>query len=113
MRLLLDECVPARLSKSLLDHQVVTVVKAGWSGVKNGQLLVLAAAAEFDAFITVDKNLPHQQNMAVLPLTVIVLDTVSNELRLLVPLMPELERILATCPRGCFRKILGADLRPA
>jgi hypothetical protein len=63
MRLLLDESVPKRLRRSLADHSVRTVVEAGWSGVKNGKLLALAAA-EFDAFITVDKNLPFQQNLA-------------------------------------------------
>ena len=35
----------------------------GWSGTKNGKVLALAGAA-FDAFVTVDKNLPHQQNLA-------------------------------------------------
>ena len=56
MRLLLDGSVPGRLRRSLTDHSVRTVVEAGWSGVKNGKLLALAAA-EFDAFITVDKNM--------------------------------------------------------
>ena len=44
----------------------------GWGGVKNGALLTLAAK-EFDAFLTVDKNLPYQQNVANLPVAVIVL----------------------------------------
>ena len=44
MRLLLDECVPARLRKALLSHLVSTVPQEGWSGIKNGQLLALAAA---------------------------------------------------------------------
>lgn len=57
MRLLLDECVPVRLSRALPGHQVSTVVREGWSGIKNGRLLALAAT-EFDALITVDKNLP-------------------------------------------------------
>jgi len=55
MRLLLDECVPARLRKALASHQVSTVPEEGWSGVKNGKLLMLAAV-KFDALITVDKK---------------------------------------------------------
>lgn len=43
------------------------MVQEGWSGIKNGKLLALAAA-RFDAFITVDKNLPYQQNSSRLPL---------------------------------------------
>jgi predicted nuclease of predicted toxin-antitoxin system len=73
MRLLLDECVPARLRRSLPSHQVSTVVQEGWSGVKNGKLLALAATG-FDAFITVDKNLSYQQNTSDLPVAVLVLD---------------------------------------
>jgi hypothetical protein len=91
MRLLLDESVPSRLRGSLTDHSVRTVVEAGWSGIKNGKLLTLAAA-EFDAFITVDKNLSFQQNLEKLPIAVVVLDAVSNELSVLAPLVPALLR---------------------
>jgi hypothetical protein len=59
MRLLLDESVPVRLRRFLPSHSVKTVVEMGWGGVRNGALLVLAAK-EFDAFLTVDKNLPYR-----------------------------------------------------
>jgi len=36
---------------------------------QNGKLLAIAAT-EFDAFITVDKNLPFQQNLATLPIAI-------------------------------------------
>ena len=101
MRLLLDECVPTRLRKALPAHQVSTVVLEGWSGVKNGKLLALAAT-KFDAFITVDKNLPYQQNTATLPVAVFVLDSISNELPYLLPLMPALERTLVSMTKGGF-----------
>jgi predicted nuclease of predicted toxin-antitoxin system len=101
MRLLLDECVPARLRRALPSHQVSTVVHEGWSGVKNGKLLALTAAA-FDAFITVDKNLPYQQNTASLPVAVLVLDAVSNELQHLLPLVPALELALASLKPGSY-----------
>ena len=94
MRLLLDESVPAKLRRSLPSHEVRTVVEMGWSGVKNGKLLALAAS-QFEAFITVDRNLPYQQNLATLPLAVVILGSLSNELHALVPLMPDLEQALA------------------
>ena len=93
MRLLLDESIPAKLRRALPNHDVRTVVEMGWSGVKNGKLLALAAD-EFDAFVTVDKNLPYQQNLTRLPVAVIVLDAVSNELPALLPLLPALEQAL-------------------
>jgi hypothetical protein len=95
MRLLLDESVPSRLRRSLTEHSVRTVVEAGWSGVKNGKLLALAAS-EFDVFITVDKNLPFQQNLNTLPIALIVRDSVSNELPALLPLIPAVQRELAS-----------------
>jgi len=95
MRLLLDESVPARLRRSLPSHSVKTVVEMGWGGVKNGPLLALAAK-EFDVFLTVDKNLPYQQNVANLPVAVIVLEAYSNEFAALLPLVPNLEQALGT-----------------
>jgi hypothetical protein len=44
----------------------------------------------------VDKNLPFQQNLATLPIALVVLDSVSNELSALLPLVPALLRELAS-----------------
>ena len=101
MRLLLDECVLARLRRALPSHQVSTVALEGWSGVKNGKLLALAAT-RFDAFITVDKNLPYQQNTSTLPVAVLVLDAVSNELSCLLPVIPALEAVLSNLKPGSY-----------
>ena len=107
MRLLLDECVPARLRKALPGHEVSTVGLEGWSGIKNGKLLALAAAG-FDAFVTVDKNLPYQQNTAALPIAVLVLDAKSNELPYLLPLLPALEAIFKNLVPGSY-VLVAAD----
>ena len=104
MRLLLDESVPSKLKLALPAHSVRTVVEMGWSGVKNGQLLALAGA-DFDVFITVDKNLPFQQNLKALPVAIVVLDAVSNELPYLLPLMPQLERTLTALPARTYARI--------
>ena len=108
MRLLLDESVPSRRRRSLAGHEVRTVVEMGWSGVKNGELLALAAT-EFDAFITVDKNLPYQQNLAMLPVAVIVLDAPSIELPALLPLLPALERVLASLNRKTYVRVTASE----
>jgi predicted nuclease of predicted toxin-antitoxin system len=107
MRLLLDESVPARLRRALPGHEVRTVVEMGWSGVKNGRLLALAAG-EFDAFITVDKNLAYQQNLATLPVAVVVLDAVSIELPALLPLVPRVEAALLSLKPCEYVRIDGA-----
>ncbi|HSM21875.1 MAG TPA: hypothetical protein VK876_06680 [Rubrivivax sp.] len=73
----------------------------GWSGVKNGALLALAAQ-NFDVLVTVDKNLPYQQNPSTLPVAVVMLDAVSNELPHLLPLVPALVRALRNLAKGGF-----------
>ena len=104
MRLLLDESVPGRLRRALPNHDVKTVVEMGWGGVKNGKLLALAAS-DFDAFVTVDKNLPYQQDLSALPIAVVVLDVISNELAALLPLVPRLEQALATLMPRAYVKV--------
>ena len=44
--------------------------------MSNGDLLEVAAGA-FDLFITTDRNLRHQQNLAQWPLSILVLPTTS------------------------------------
>lgn len=104
MRLLLDESVPRRLKRALPDHEVNTVIEMGWSGIKNGDLLALAAPS-FDAFITVDKNLPYQQDLSSLALSVVVLDAHSNELSALLPLVPRLEQALTKLTPRTYVKV--------
>ena len=79
MRVLLDECVPRALRKELHGHDVKTVAEAGWAGVKNGELLQLAAN-EFDVFLTIDRNLEYQQNFSGVVLAVVVVHAASNVL---------------------------------
>jgi len=60
VRVLLDECLPRKLKRAFAGHDVKTVAESGWAGCKNGTLLRLAQE-QFDAFITVDRNLTFQQ----------------------------------------------------
>jgi len=94
MRILLDESLRQRLRSTIPAHEVVTVAEAGWSGVQNGELLQLAAAA-FDLFVTADQNLQYQQNLASLPLAVAVLVAGDNRLATLRPLAVELSSLLS------------------
>jgi hypothetical protein len=55
VKVLLDECVDRRFAHDLVGHEVNTVPRRGWAGIKNGGLLALAEK-EFDTFITVDRE---------------------------------------------------------
>ncbi|THJ20481.1 MAG: hypothetical protein CAF45_014600 [Nitrospira sp. CG24E] len=95
MKILLDECAPRRLRTIIAVHEVITVPDAGWAGVQNGELLKKAAAT-FDLFLTVDRNLAFQQDSSSLPIPVIVLKSTSTKFRDLAPLIPRLLQLLQT-----------------
>jgi len=99
MRVLLDECVPRTLREQLPGHEVKTVAESGWTGVKNGELLRLAAQ-RFDVLLTVDRNLEYQQNFVGAALAVIVIHAPSNDVATLRPLMIEVLKAMPTAPRG-------------
>ena len=80
-------------------HDVKTVPQLGWSGIKNGTLLALAEK-EFDAFITVDRNLSFQQNLPKFNIAVLILHATSNRLADLRPLAPKILSILPTLTKG-------------
>jgi hypothetical protein len=99
VRVLLDECVDARLAAKIVGHEVRTVPQMGWAGEQDGPLLKLAEAA-FDAFVTTDKNLEFQQNLSALAMAVIVLRAKTNRLADLESLVPTLLATLPTAPAG-------------
>jgi hypothetical protein len=98
-RVVLDECVPHPLRHSLRIHKVVTASFAGFAGLKNGQLMK-AIDGQFDVLVTLDGGLPHQQNLVGLSFGVIVLRARSNSMGDLLPLVPELLRVIASIAPG-------------
>ena len=74
MKVLVDECLPCPLCDYLSGHNFRTVQQQGWEGVKNGALLTLAEG-DFEVFLTADKNLQYQQNLARRKLAIVLLPT--------------------------------------
>ena len=54
----------------------------------------------YDAFVTVDKNLPAQQKTVALSFSVVVLRAPSNQLSDLRPLMPQILAVLSALQPG-------------
>lgn len=104
MRILLDENLPADLALLLAGHDVDTVTKAGWSGVQNGKLLQLADQ-NYEAFLTMDRNIEHQQNLAIRKVRIIVLRAPSNRIAHLAPLVPMIIETLRKIKPGQLRSI--------
>jgi predicted nuclease of predicted toxin-antitoxin system len=78
MKLLLDENLPKKLKQDFSEHEIYTVTDKSWNGKKNGELLLLMLDEGFDALLTFDRNLEHQQNFSKYPLAVIVLMAENN-----------------------------------
>ena len=96
MRVLLDENLPHDLSAALAVHAVSTVQGMGWSGVENGELL-RRATGRTDVFLTMDRRLHQQQDLAGLPYGVVLIRAKSNRIQDLLPLVPA---ILAAVERS-------------
>jgi predicted nuclease of predicted toxin-antitoxin system len=60
VRVLLDECVPARLAREIPGHAVTTVRRMQWASLNDSRLL-RRASEEFDVLLTVDQSIKFQQ----------------------------------------------------
>lgn len=94
MKLLLDENLPHQIRLELPGHNVFTTAYMQWGGIENGELLRLAAAAGFDAVITNDRGLEYEQNLASLPLAVVVIIAKANTIEAIRPAYAELLELL-------------------
>ncbi|MBK9528620.1 MAG: DUF5615 family PIN-like protein [Acidobacteria bacterium] len=101
MRIIIDECVPS-IVKRIADRNIVSVQEMGWAGIKNGELLK-RVAAEFDVFITSDKNLRYQQNLSAFDLSIILLP--SNQVPVVRSLLPKIDSALGEMQPNNFVEI--------
>lgn len=99
MRILLDENLNWRLERFLPGHDVKSVPRIGWAGLKNGKLLA-RAQEKFDVLITMDGSISNQQNLTRIRIAIIALRAASNRLEDTSPLMPKVLALLPTLKRG-------------
>ena len=104
MRVLLDENLPRALAVELAGHDVSTVQAAGWSGIRNGELL-RQARERFDALLTMDRGFPHQQNLTGLNLRILIIRAPSNRMVHLRPLVDSILKTLTAMSPGQLREV--------
>lgn len=103
MRILLDENLPRKLKFEFGSiHEVSSVRDMGWLGKKNGELLGLMVLNGFDCFLTIDKNLRHQQNLSKFSVTIFLLLAVNNRLSTLQILV---EKVTEQIQSGQYEKL--------
>jgi predicted nuclease of predicted toxin-antitoxin system len=105
MRILLDECIDESLRYQFTNHECQTCRFAGFKGLANGKLLAAAEKAGFDVLITVDQNLPHQQNVTTRVLSIVILRSRSTSIDDLVGLMPAILAALRAIEPGQVLRI--------
>ena len=81
----------------------------GWASRRNGDLLRAAVAGGFEAFVTVDRKLQHQQNLSAFNIAVVVLEAKSDTLADLRPVVPEVREILPRVPKGQATVVRSRD----
>lgn len=86
MKILLDECLPRALKSNLSveGHECTTVPEAGFAGSTNGELLKLAETS-FEVFITLDKGIQYQQNLAGSKIAVLLIRAKSSRIADILP----------------------------
>ena len=104
MKILLDENLDWRLEEFLPGHEVKSVPRIGWAGLKNGRLLA-RAQADFDVLITMDSSMVSQQNLSKVKIAIVALHARSNRLADTSPLMPKVLALLPTLKPGKVVKV--------
>ena len=105
MKILIDECIDERLRLSFAEHDCQSARFAKLAGLKNGQLLTAAETAGFAVLLTVDQNMPSQQNLRNRSLSIIIISAATNRLRDVLPLVPALKSALRSIQPGEVVKI--------
>lgn len=96
MKILLDENLPTKLKYNFgINFEISTIKDMGWLGKKNGELLGLATLNNFEIFLTIDKNLIHQQNIHEFEIKFIILAAMDNKHQTLQPYIDKVKVLLA------------------
>jgi hypothetical protein len=93
------------VTASVPSHDCQTARFADLAGLKNGRLLEAAEAGGFDVLITVDQNIPDQQNLVGRKIALVILCGQTNRLRDLVPLVPAALSTLGSIGPGAVVRI--------
>jgi hypothetical protein len=99
VRILLDENLDWRLERFLPGHQISSVPRIGWAGLKNG-ILVARAGETFEVLITMDGSMSSQLDSAKLQLAIVALRAPTNRLADTSPLMTKVIALLPTLGPG-------------
>jgi len=78
MTIIVDECLPKRITKIFKEGNAWTVPQIGLSGYKDTELLKELDHKKIDIFLTIDGNIEYQQQFKNRNFGTIIIRSVSN-----------------------------------
>lgn len=91
------------LPAGLPGHIVEEARAHGWDTLRNGELLDAAEAAGFELFLTTDRNIRYQQNLAGRRIAIVVLG--KSRWRLIRVRLPEIAAAVNAATPGSFAEV--------
>ena len=103
MRVLFDNGTPRGVANTLVGHAIEEARSRGWDTLRNGELLAAAENAGFDVFLTTDRNIRDQQNLAGRRIAIVVVS--KRRWRLIQRKLPEILAAGAAATPGSFTEV--------
>lgn len=97
--------MPFSLANHLLSHDCSSVTRLGWSGTKNGELLRRAEENGFDVLLTLDDNIPSEQNMTGRRISILILKPASQGKASVVAPCGQVEKCIASLVPGTIVRV--------
>ena len=100
MKIIIDECLPKRLTQFFPEEEVWTVSQIGLSGSEDRVLLDELDIKNIDIFITIDGNIEYQQQFKNRVFGTVIIRAVSNRFSDLLHLKDELVNTVTNVTPG-------------
>lgn len=97
-----------RFQEISTKFQVSTVTGQEWTGIKNGKLLE-KAQQDFDIFVTIDQNLPYQQELSEYSIAIVALKVKSNRYKDLLGFVEPVSETFKTAEKSKFYEVASSN----
>ncbi len=100
MKIIIDECLPKRVTQFFEGESVYTVPQIGLNGTTDSELLDELDKRDIDVFITIDGNIEYQQQFSKRNFGTVVIISVSNRFNDLLHLKEKIVRAVYSVAKG-------------
>jgi len=105
MKIIIDECLPKRVTQFFEKGSAYTVPQIGLSGSKDTELLKELDKRGIDVFVTIDGNIEYQQQFINRTFGTVVIISVSNRFNDLLHLKDKILKAVDTVSKGGIEHI--------